>query len=231
MSEESQIYSKAARKWCDMCHKKEGTHCLHEFYWLCESCFRVREQERQAPFIDWSTKGTIDNLTEAVHYFAELQRGKNYRSFWQSGDMFGSKGIISYVLDMFFDVKTAFNTVVEERYRYYLLYNRRYLEYGDKRFERASSMHGPWQTVNKKVIDAAALENMVGQFRNHVCIVIVMQNKTVWYINPSLMKKFCFEYETEDIPYGETELEGHIPVNREPMISGIDPFIKSQIQN
>jgi hypothetical protein len=187
----------------------------------CVYCLR----EKTAHLIDWDNRDTVDSLTESMHYFAKLQHSRNYAKLEWLGVVRASRGIVCNMIGITANIVTPLTTVVTESYKYYVLYNRRYLLYGDRRFERASSIRGNWQTVHKKVIDAAALENFVGPLRDHVCIVIVMQDKTVWYINPSLMKKFCFEYETEDIPFGEVEPEGHIPINREPMISRNDPFI------
>lgn len=184
---------------------------------------------REASHVDWSIKETVDNLTEALHYFAELQRqrGRKYDTLNALiGGIMGSKGKICNIVDMKVLEITRLHTLVTERYRYYVLYNRRYLEYGDRMFERASHMHGKWQTVHKKVVDQAVLEGMVGLLRDHVCIVIIMQDKTDWYINPSKMKRFAFEWETETIhDRTETDISCSVPISREHVISRIDPFI------
>lgn len=200
---------------------------------------------RLAAEIDWNYKDSIESHYEALHYFVDnfYAKHRNSKVFIDKMDLntkldlFGSKGKICSVIETTLTAETPLTTVMTEQFRYYLLFNRNY--YPGRpldKFERTTdSMAGPWQTVHSKVVDAAALDNMVGQYRGHCAIVIVMQDKTIWFIHPNRMKQFVFEYETEDIPRGEIEKEGHIPANGrerfEEMISHRDPFPCSALPN
>jgi hypothetical protein len=231
MSEGSTVLYPDSKRPCNSCKRRDAIG-IFEFgfgVYLCTDCFRARERDRTAHLVNWATRETVDSLIEATHYFAGLQADRHYDKLVVSGVVNGSKGIVCNIIDMKLTLETVFGEV-QEQYRYYLVYNRRYLERGADIYERATpGMRGNWQSVHKKVIEASTLDNMVGPYRNHCCIVIVMQDKTVWYINPNKMKTFVFEYDTEDIPRGESEAVGHIPTTEKysEMISRHDPFIHS----
>lgn len=218
MQEESQAFSKR----CEVCQRRDsiGVHQVGDAVWLCERCFRAREKDKAAPFVDWSTKETIDSLTESMHYFTELYRNRKYRTFELVDRIKGSKGVICNVMEMVRDAKDPLGMPWTRYHRYYQLFNRRYLERGDQVYERASMFHGPWQTVHRTVVQRAAVENVKGMYKDNVTLVVVMQNKTVWYIDPSKLHWFSFEYET----YNEREGGVSVPISKEQIINRVDPF-------
>lgn len=228
MSEEFQVCSHRSR--CDECKRKDsiGIHQLHDFKWLCERCYNILKSEKAAPYVDWSTRETVDNLTEAMHYFAELYRKQDYTTLNLVETIDGDyRGTVCNIMEMYRETTDNFGFPFSHYHRYYQLYNREYLHYGDRVFERATAaMRGEWQTVHKHVIDRAAADNNSGKFKDNVAIVIVMQNKTVWYINPSKFQTFAFEYETEHQSRGESKMQCSIPISKQDIISRDDPFFQ-----
>lgn len=219
-------YGSGGRRPCNKCNGKYaiGIHQFNDYYWLCNRCHEEYKKHQYAKYIDWTKRETVDSLNEALYYFTYKQKDTSYTSLFKVGEIEGSKGVICNIVEKSVETLDSFQMIWKKKYRYYVLYNRRYLRDGNSLFERASSMHGNWQTVHMKVLDEAARLNSAGELKGHVCIVIVMQDKTTWYIDPTLMKKFTFEYEAERIPYGEQEMEGSIPISK---ISGNDPFLPS----
>ena len=163
-----------------------------------------------------------------MHYFAEVYRNQNYSSLQLVETIRGDyRGTVCNILEMYIETTDAFGFLFPHRHRYYQLYNRRYLTGGDRLFERVPSttMRGDWQTVHKHVVDKAAADNNSGKYKNNVCLVIVMENKTIWYINPSKFQRFAFEYETEHQSRGETMLHYSLPISKTDIISRTDPFL------
>lgn len=207
---------------CHICHHKNrvANHQVGDQAWLCERCFRLRDKDKAAPFVDWSRRETIDSLTESMHFFAELYRSQDYRTFHLVKQIYGDRGAVCNLLEMVRDTVDPLGVSWTKYHRYYQLFNRRYLEHGDQVFERASHMHGLWQTIHKNVLDEAVLATLTNKFKDNTVIVIVMQNKTVWYINPRLLQIFAYEYET----YNPKEGGVSVPISKEKIIDYIDPF-------
>lgn len=224
MWNESNNYS--PKRICSVCNKKEGIHEVNFDVYLCHSCFAKRNSDQMARHINWAGRETVDTLMEAVYYFNYTKRNEPYTSMYIREAIRGDRGIVCYVIDQNFSAIDAFQTLWEKHYRYFLLYNRRYLAHGDSLFERASMYKGDWQTVRKDILEkATSLNNTRGsEYRDHVAIVIVMQNKAIWFVNPSLMTIFSYEYETERIPYNESAAECSIPISKDKIISRHDPF-------
>lgn len=211
---------------CHKCKKKVGIHELNFGVWECANCYQERRRDQMAPHTNWAQKETVDSLMEAVYYFNYTKRENIYKSIFLGQAIKGDKGIVAYTIDQDFDRTDPFGQPWPRSCRYYVLYNRRYLYHGDSIFERASMYKGDWQTVRKDVLEQAANlnEERGSKFKGNVAITIVMRDKTVWFINPSLMRTFCFEYEAERIPYNEASPECSIPISKEKIISRHDPF-------
>ena len=216
---------------------------------------------------EWSLKEAIDNLAEAVNYFAVMHRLLTARealmrsevkshdlSMWTEGIdtttpttstrasrtttdyITDSKNYITrsktrricYILDFEKTVETPFETIVSELYRYYLVYNRRYVQAGPSdRFARVPSsiMRGKWLSVYSRIVDEAAHEEKEGRLKNHCVAVIVMPDKSIWYMRPTKAKRFVFEYETELLVEWEQEKHGFIPLTKTDIINQTNPFI------
>jgi len=224
MWNESNEYS--PKNWCVQCKKVLGVHEINFNVWMCRLCFSKRQQDIKAPHVNWAARETVDTLLEGVYYMASIHKDKPWQHMYLQDSIKGDKGIVCYTVDEDYFVETGFGFTVAEQYRYFVLYNKRYLSHGDSLFDRASMYKGDWQTVRKDILDKAAdLNETKGNvYRNKVSIAIVMQNKGIWYIDPSLMRTFSFEYETERIPYNEISPECSIPISKEKIISRHDPF-------
>jgi ribosomal protein L37AE/L43A len=212
---------------CVKCRKVQGVHEINFGVWLCRLCFIGRQADIKAPHVHWPTRETVDTLLEAVYYLSYTHKDKPWQHMFLSDNIRGDRGIVAYTVDEDYFEDDPLGVPWARQFRYYDLYNRRYLKYGDSFFERASMFKGDWQTVRKHVLDMAADLNEKGgsnPFRGNVCIAIVMQSKMIHYINPSKMRKFCYEYEAERIPYNESSPECSIPISKEDIISRYDPF-------
>jgi hypothetical protein len=164
---------------------------------------------------------------EAVYYMSYTHKDKPWQHMFLNDSIKGDRGIVAYTVDEDYFVDDPLGIPWARQFRYYVLYNRKYLKYADSLFERASMYKGDWQTVRKDVLDMAANLNEKGgsnPYRNNVCIAIVMQSKMIHYINPSRMRVFCYEYEAERIPNNETSPECSIPISKADIISRYDPF-------
>lgn len=225
MSEGYQDYS--PKNWCVQCKKVIGVHEINFGVWLCRLCFKSRQQDIKAPHVNWPSRETVDTLLEGVYYMAFIHKDKPWKHMFLSDSIKGDKGIVCYTVDEDYFTTDAFGVTWTRQFRYFVLYNRRYLEYADRLFDRASMYPGSWQTVRKDIIEkAAALNEKQGAnpYKNNVTIVIVMENKNIWYIHPNRFKTFTFEYETERIPWNEQSPECSIPISKDKIISRHDPF-------
>lgn len=226
MSKEWRDYS--PRHICVKCGKVQGVHEINFEVWLCRLCFTARQADIKAPHIHWPTRETVDTLLEGVYYMSYIHKDKPWQHMFLSDSIKGDKGIVCYTVDEDYFESDPLGIPWARRFKYFVLYNRRYLYHGDSIFERASMHKGDWQTVRKDVLDRAAdLNESNSEFKGNACIAIVMQNKVIHYINPSKMRKFSFEYETERIPNKEITPECSIPIKKEDIISRHDPFPQS----
>lgn len=224
MSKDYQDFS--PKNWCVNCKKVIGVHEINFGVWLCRLCFTARQRDIKAPHVNWPERETVDTLLEGVYYMSYIHKDKPWQHMFLSDSIKGDKGIVCYTVDEDYFVDDPLGIPWVRRFKYFVLYNRRYLRHGDSLFERASMCKGDWQTVRKDVLYQAANlnESRATEFRNNVAIAIVMQNKGIWYINPSLMRTFSYEYETERTPYEEASPECSIPISKDKIISRHDPF-------
>lgn len=214
------------KNWCVTCKKVIGIHEINFGVWMCRLCFSRRQQDIKAPHVNWSERETVDTLLEGVYYMSYIHKDKPWKHMFLSDSIRGDRGIVCYTVDEDYFQDDPLGIPWARQFRYYVLYNRRYLKYGDSLFDRASMFKGDWQTVRKDILDKAAdlNETKGSPFRNNVCIAIVMKSKVIHYINPSAMRTFSFEYETERTPDNETSAECSISISREKIISRHDPF-------
>ena len=212
---------------CTKCRKNVGVHEINFGVWMCAYCYRQYRSDQDAPHTNWSTRETIDSLTEAVYYLNYLHKDKPYVGNQIYRTIRGNQGTVCYVVAQDYHVIDPLGLSWDRRFWYFVLYNRNYLNNPTNLFERASMYKGMWQTVRKSVLlDAVQQYNTssTNGDKRCSCIAIVMKSKAVWYINPALMLKFSEEYETERIPYNETAPECSIPLAKENIISRYDPF-------
>ena len=209
---------------CNACNKAEGIHELNFGVWLCHLCFTIRENEKKVAFINWPKTEYVNSLLEAVYYLNYVHRDKPYKSNLLTESIKGDKGTVCYVVNQNYILTDPLGMTWPRNFKYFVLYNRKYLQHGDSIFERASMYKGDYQTVRKDILYKAADQNETQAYKDSVTLAIVMQNKTVWYINPSAMKTFSYGYETERIPLKETSPECSIPISKEKIISRFDPF-------
>jgi hypothetical protein len=217
------------RNTCVNCKKAPGVHEINFNVWLCRLCFGVRQADIKAPHVNWPNRDSVDTLLEAVYYMAYIHKDKPWNHMFLSDSIKGDRGIVCYTVDEDYFVTTPLTTTMTLRYKYFVVYNRRYLYHGDHFFERASMHKGDWQTVRKDILDRAAdLNESNSEFKGNSCIAIVMKDKVIHYINPSKMRKFCFEYEAERIPNNEQSPECSIPIKKDDIITRHDPFPPSK---
>lgn len=212
------------KNWCVSCKKAPGIHEISYGIWLCHLCFTVRESDKRVTFINWSKTEYVDTLLQAVYYLNYTHKDKPYRSNILTDSLKGDKGTVCYIINQNYVLTDPLGMIWPRQFRYYILYNRKYLAHGDSLFERASMYKGDYQTVRKDVLYKAADQNETQAYKDCVTLAIVMQNKTIWYINPSAMKTFSHGYETERIPLKESSPECSIPITKEKIISRSDPF-------
>jgi len=221
MSEESTVYLNLRLCNETKCQSKgndrNGIHQLSDYHWVCDKCYQARLQASRLihSLLDWSNKNTVNNLDEAVNYFTWLQGGRNWKSLFRYRSIQGHKGNICHIVELTTEELDSFQNLWPKKYAYYICYNREYLP-GYKAlhaFERPSKSYGnkDWQTVHSKIIADA-----IANYKKYqgVRIVVIMQSKNMWYIDPLLIRKWADEYECERIPPGEIELECSIPVTK-----------------
>jgi hypothetical protein len=205
-----------------------GIHQLSDFFWQCDNCYQERKQMWQLThrLIDWDYRQTINNLDEALNYFAFLQKGRKYGAFIKTGSIQGSAGNIAHICSIRTDELDPFRNYWPKYYNYIVCYNRAFLvgHAAIRFFERVPKHFASvdWQSVHSKILEQALeLRKKV-----HGCrIVIVMQSKEVFYVNPQILDKFSFEYETYHTLPREWEATTSIPITK---LEREDPFfIKS----
>lgn len=214
------------RNTCANCKKAPGVHEINFNVWLCRLCFNARMQDIKAPHIHWPTRETVDTVLEGVYYMAFVHKDKPWNHMFLSDSIKGDRGIVCYTVDEDYFETDPLGLSWARRFKYFVVYNRRYLYHGNRFFERASMHQGDWQTVRKDILDRAADLNEAtnSEFKGNTCIAIVMQSKVIHYINPSKMRTFCFEYEAERTPNNEQSPECSIPIKKEEIITRHDPF-------
>ena len=209
---------------CNSCNRAEGIHELNHGVWLCHLCFTIRQSDKKVGFINWPKTEYVNTLLEAVYYLNYVHKDKPYKSNVLKNSINGDRGTVCYIVDQNYVLTDPLGMTWPRNFKYFVLYNRKYLQHGDSIFERASMYKGDYQTVRKDILYKAADLNETQAYKDSVTLAIVMQNKTVWYINPSAMKTFSYGYETERIPLKETSPECSIPISKEKIISRFDPF-------
>lgn len=217
------------RNTCINCKDAPGVHEINFNVWLCRLCFNARMQDIKAPHIQWPNRETVDTVLEGVYYMAYIHKDKTWQHMFLSDSIKGDRGIVCYTVDEDYFLTDPLGNPWTRRFKYFVLYNRSFLINGGRLFERIPKSFqytGDWQTVRKDILERAAALNEAtnSEFRGNVAIAIVMQSKAIYYINPNKMKKFCFEYECERIPFKEQSPECSIPIKKDDIITRHDPF-------
>lgn len=217
------------KRYCNQCHKKdaEGIYQLSDYFWICENCNKARKDQylNWRTLRDWNNKATVDNLDEALNYFTFLQKDRLFSKFEKTFSIAGSKGVICHQTYMVVKDVDPLGLPRTRYYDYFVCYNREYLagHAAANFFERPSKRYQgeKWQSLHSKVIDFALEE------RGNVMIVIVMKDKTVWYVDPAVIRKWANEYECEHQLPREWELTCSIPVSK---LERDDPFYVPRLQ-
>jgi len=208
---------------------RQCIHQISDYFWLCANCYKQRQDEQarrrlDRTLLDWSHKESVDNVDEAINYFAWLQADRKYDSFFKMRAIEGSYGIICQVVEIKTTELDPFKTPWEKLYGYYVCYNREYLP-GYKAisaFERVPRHYGSglWQTFHWHIV-TDAVKNWKRYYG--LRIVLVNASKRVYYIDPVLLHKWATEYECQRYPPGENLLECSIPISK---LETRDPFTK-----